>query len=172
MSDKRRYILTRREFIIVAALGVTGLVAGNILPFSRKRYPEPHADLSLFSAKEFAVLTAIVARFIPTVDDVGITPEDIALKIDKLIAGANREIKTKFKQMLTLVEHGTFVFGFNFSRFTSLTENAQEDYLRSWAYSSITFRRSIFQAFKKITLNTFFTDERSWQLINYKGPFV
>ncbi len=172
MSDEKRHLLTRREFIIVSVLGVSATMIAGVLPAHGGKYPEPKAKLNFFSAKEFTILTAIAAQFIAGAESTGIAPEDIALRIDELIVGGNEDVKTKFKLMLALVEHGTFIFSFKFSRFTRLSREAQHDYLKGWGTSRLTFRRSVFQAFKKTCLNLFFQNEKSWKLINYKGPLV
>jgi hypothetical protein len=48
----------------------------------------------------------------------------------------------------------------------------KDSYLEDWMTSNLGFRRTGFQALKRISLSMFYTDSRSWTEIGYEGMFL
>jgi hypothetical protein len=99
---------------------------------------------------------------------------NVALKADTFLADADPEIQEQFHQPLTEFNGALFVFlfDFRFTSFVAMPPADQDSYLQSWMTSGVAFRRSAFQALKRINLSMFYTDSRTWNEIHYDGMFL
>jgi len=151
--------------------GVHGLAA--FLRVSRAHRP---VDLVFFSDQEYQIVQAIARRVIGTesTTDPGPANVDVALRADRFLAGADPEIQEQFHQLLVVFNGPlfTFLFDFRFSSFLEMSPEHQDTYLEDWMTSSLAFRRTAFQALKRLCASMHYTDPRSWDEIAYTGMFL
>jgi hypothetical protein len=48
----------------------------------------------------------------------------------------------------------------------------KDSYIEDWMTSNLGFRRTGFQALKRVSMSMFYTDSRSWKEIGYEGMFM
>jgi len=159
--------------------GVAALSAAKLVPLERARAEvaaEIAEQLKFFSPMEFLIVQAVSRRIVgaplpghPSTDEV-----DVALRADLFLAGAEPEIQEQFHELLTVFNGAlfAFLFDFQFSSFINMSPEDQDAYLESWMTSALEFRRTAFQALKRISLSLFYTDSRSWNEIHYDGMFL
>ncbi|MGA9408203.1 MAG: hypothetical protein WBW71_13800 [Bacteroidota bacterium] len=170
---------SRRRFLKETLFGAIALSAAKCIPFDSVQAEvasEIQQQLKFFSPIEFLIMQAAAGRIVGTsaggyagTDDV-----NVALKADTFLADADPEIQDQFHQLLTVFNGALFAFFFDF-RFSSFVEMSpvdQDSYLQSWMTSTLSFRRSAFQALKRVSLSLFYTDSRSWNEIHYDGMFL
>jgi hypothetical protein len=170
---------SRRKFLKETMLGVAALSAAKLIPLDSAEAEvavEIQQQLKFFSPMEFLIVQtaarSIVGASLPgnaTVDDV-----NVALRADTFLAGADTEIQDQFHELLTVFNGAlfAFLFDFRFSSFVNMSPDDQDAYLRSWMTSVLSFRRTAFQALKRLSLSLFYTDSRSWNEIHYDGMFL
>ena len=61
---------------------------------------------------------------------------------------------------------------FRMSSFLNMTLAVKDSYLHDWMTSSLGFRRTGFQALKRVSMSMFYTDSRTWKEIGYDGMFM
>jgi len=160
-------------------LGVVALSAAKVFP-SNSLFPQLDdripKDLHYFSPKEYLIFQSIADRIIgqplqagPTAADVG-----VAARADQFLGKADPEVQDQFHQLLTVFNAPffTFLFDFRFSSFLNMSPEDKDSYLEDWMTSYLSFRRTGFQALKRISLSMFYTDSRSWPEIGYEGMFL
>ncbi len=170
---------SRRRFLKQTTFGLLLLTAGRIhlvlLSGKEKRDDLPDG-LLLFSEDEYAILQAIARRMLGSGCPVGPGPEeiDVALRADRFLAGAEAEIQEQFHQLLFVFNAPvfTFLFDFRFSSFLHMEPEAQDAYLEDWMTSPLAFRRTAFQALKRLCASMYYTDAKSWPAIGYTGMFL
>ena len=160
-------------------VGVAALSAAKLIPLDHAYAALPaevSEQLKFFSPMEFSIVQNVARRIVGanlpgygTVDDV-----NVALRADAFLAGAETEIQDQFHELLTVFNGAVFafLFDFRFSSFVNMAPEDQDAYLSSWMTSGLSFRRTAFQALKRITLSLFYTDSRSWREIHYDGMFL
>ena len=164
--------IDRRTFLRATAGGTAALAVAALLPAGCGGYP-PVSGLRLFTAKEFAVVDAMIATFVtppagaPSAREVG-----IAAYLDRYLAAEAPLVQKQLKQALLLIEYGGFWWGPRRRRCTRMAPADRAQYLREWLDSDSAFRRQVAQTFRRAILNTYYTDERTWEAIGYEGPFV
>jgi len=149
-----------------------------IVPFGRPKHDTIPSTvpprLTFFSIDEFLVMKAIAGTMFvpsapgePTGDDLHIVE-----RIDKLLSTSGTEVQSQFRQLLTLFNTPliAFLFDFRFSAFVNMAPSDQRAYLEDWMTSSISFRRTVFQALKRICMSVAYADPRTWKSVGYDGP--
>ncbi|MFQ5458158.1 MAG: gluconate 2-dehydrogenase subunit 3 family protein [Myxococcota bacterium] len=166
--------VSRRGFLKGTLAGSALLAGSSLLPQGCARYAPPGAPLEVFDAKEFAVLAAAADRIVGE----GLAPEPspseagVAAQIDAAFAFAPGGVQSQVKQMLQIFEHGTQIFFFSFKRFTELTPEEKDDYIRTWMDSGLAFRKTVFWAMKKIAFAFYYSTPAVWPSIDYDGPWI
>jgi hypothetical protein len=161
--------------LLKAGLFGAGAVAlGSVLLATRSsRLRKPKAGLKLLSAQQYAVLSAAAARLIPgsqhapSADRLGVVET-----IDALLADKEQDVQQGLKISLTLLENALSgaLFDTRFTPFTQLSGEEQDQALRAFRDSRLTFRRSIFAALDALVSAVYFGDARAWQAVGYPGP--
>lgn len=166
--------VTRRRFLELSAAGSAALGLSGLLPSGCATYPSPPSGLKVLNGKEYSVLKALAARLIPRggAFPAGAEDVDVARLLDDFMAGEDEENQKQFKTALALFEHGPLFFSFTPGRFTDLSDEGKDDYIRGWATSRLGLRRTIYTAFKKATFMTFYAQSTAWPVIGYDGPWV
>lgn len=171
---------SRRKFLKRTTLGAVALWSSSFLPSSCSRYEEVPGtimdQLRFFSAHEYLIMKAVAARLVHTIRTAEPDAEriSIAIQADRYLADAHPETQRQFHQLLTVFNSPIFAFLFDlrFSSFLDMESADRDSYLHDWMTSRIPFRRSAFQALKRLCMSLYYTDDRTWESIGYGGPFV
>ena len=170
---------SRRRFLKETLFGTGFLAASKLIPsdtlFAEDQSGVP-GNLRYFSPKEYLIITAIGERIIgeplsgqPSARDIG-----VASRADEFLAGADLEVQEQFHQLLTVFNAPlfTFLFDFRTSSFLGMSSADRDTWLEDWMTSKFGFRRTGFQALKRVCLSMFYTESRSWKEIGYEGMFM
>ena len=171
-------ISSRRKFLKETAFGVGALAIARFIPldFTFAEAASAPEGLRYFSPMEYLIVQNVARRIVgaplpgkASADDVG-----VALRADAFLAAAEPEIQDQFHELLTLFNGAIFAFFFEFqlTSFVNMSPEAQDAYLEGWMTSSLAFRRTAFQALKRLSLSLFYVDSRSWDEIRYNGMFL
>jgi len=170
---------SRRRFLKETLFGAITLSAAKLIPFDVARAgvaAEVQPLLKFFSPNEFLIMQSVAERIVGMPSHTGPTARDVnaALRADQFLFDADPEVQEQFHQLLTVFNGAlfTFLFEFRFSNFIAMSPDDQVSYLQSWMTSSVEFRRTAFQALKRVSLSMFYTESRSWNEIGYDGMFL
>ena len=168
---------TRRKFLKQTLFGTVALSLSRFIPFDvAKGAPAFAGPLKFFSPIEFRVIEQVGERIVgtgssrvPSATDVG-----VAMRADAFLSEESPENQEQFHQLLVVFNSAlfAFLFEFRFSSFLDMSPEDQDSYLQSWMTSSLPFRRTAFQALKRLSLSMFYTDPHSWNEIGYTGMFL
>ena len=170
MSEGRRRFL-RRTFFGTAALFIAPLL--DVRPLSAQDAPGAARHLAFFSDREYSLVSAAAGRITGHTGDAGTggEPVDAALRADTFLSTEDPEIQDQIHLLLTIFGSpvAALLFNLSFSGFLAMDAESQDDYIRGWMTSSLAFRRTGFQALKRLSMSMHYTDERSWEEIGYHG---
>jgi len=165
--------LSRRTFLRQSVFGSLFLTVGGLgRPFQEQ--PGASKPLLFFSDHEFEIMKAAATRIIDLDSSSPLTPEEVTLRADQFLAGEPPEIQDQFHTLLYAFNAPlfTFLFDLRFSSFIGMSAEDQRSYLEDWMTSTFAFRRTGFQALKRVSLSMYYTDSRSWPGIGYDGMFL
>jgi hypothetical protein len=167
---------SRRRFLKQSTFGVFALSASRLIPAfdsGLSLSPQIEDQLQFFSPKEYLIVEAVADRMIGRLNDGAPSASQVGvpLRADKFLAGADPEIREQFHQLLTVFNAPafTFLFDFRLSSFINMKPEDQDTYIEDWMTSVIGFRRTGFQALKRVSLSMFYTESRSWKEIGFEG---
>lgn len=164
--------MDRRTFLGATAGGAAALALASLLPAGCGGYPAV-ANLRTFTAKEFAVLQALVDTVVPAGGgNVSAREIDVAGYLDDAFHALPALMRKQLKQALLLLEYGGLWYGPERRRLTRMSAAARETYVGGWLDSPAPFRRQVGQTFRRAIINAYYSDERAWRAIGYDGPFV
>ena len=171
--------VSRRKFLKATLFGAACLSLSKIVPTGTlladdlKHIPQ---NLVYFSPKEFLIFEAAADRLIgtPSPGQPGSDEIGVAGRADQFLGGADPEVQEQFHQLLTVFHAPffTFLFDFRFSSFLAMTPEDKDSYLEDWMTSSLSVRRTGFQALKRVCMSMFYTHSGSWKEIGYEGVFM
>ena len=166
----------RRRFLRQTILGTAALFIAPLLPSGliRAQVPaETLRKLRFFSEEEYLIVTAAAARITGHTagDPETRTPVDAALRADVFLGTEDPEIQEQIHLLLTIFNSRVAAFFFNlrFSGFLDMDPAAQDSYIEGWMTSALGFRRTGFQALKRLSMSMHYTDANSWEEIGYHG---
>jgi hypothetical protein len=172
-------VTTRRKFLKETLFGVALLSASKLLPSQTllaSELSQVPKNLTFFSTREYLIFEAAAERIIgppspgqPSVQEIG-----VASRADQFLAGADPEVQDQLHQLFTVFNAPffTFLFDFRFSSFLNMSAPDKDSYILDWMTSKFGFRRSGFQALKRVSLSMFYTESRTWKEIGYEGMFM
>jgi hypothetical protein len=170
---------SRRRFLKETLFGVAFLSAARLVPSGvlvAEELGDVPDNLLYFSPKEYLIFKAAAERIIgeaspgqPGANDIG-----VAVRGDQFLAGADPEVQEQFHQLLSVFNAPffTFLFDFRGSSFLNMSPADKDSFIEDWMTSKFGFRRSGFQALKRVSLSMFYTESRSWKEIGYEGMFM
>jgi len=164
---RRRFL--RRSLSGAAVLFVaSALVPGRARARDRNDAP---GTLKFFTGEEYFVFFAAAARLTGHPAAAGGAGIDSALRADEFLSTEDPEIQDQVHLLLTIFNSriAAVLLGFTFSRFVDMDGPAQDNYLEGWMTSSFAFRRTAFQALKRLSMSMYYTDDRAWDEIGYHG---
>ncbi len=166
--------ISRRAMLRGSASGLLLLAFGAVLPSGCRGYPSPPGPLSFFSDEEYAVFQAVARAILGLEDHDDETTKkvDVASEVDKLAARMGSSVRRDIRWMLRIFEHGTHLFDLQGRRFTRLSREDQEQYLRGWMESSLGARRMVFRALKLLSALGYYGLPQTWTAIGYDGPWL
>lgn len=178
MAMKNR-ATSRRKFLKDTLSGVVFLSAAKLMPanimFASEQDQVP-GELLFFSPKEYLIFEAVSERIIGPAMPGQVRTMDVgvAVRADQFLAGADPEVQDQIHQLLTVFNAPlfTFLFDFRTSSFLNMSSVDKDSYLEDWMTSSLGFRRTGFQALKRVSMSMFYTDSRTWKEIGYDGMFM
>ncbi len=171
-----RAVLSRRRFLKVGLAGTAVVVLGGAgLALRRTVLREgPAARLKTFTPKEFSIFAAIADRVCPPGGDgaPGATALEVARKADLVVSTLDEPTRKEFKLLLHVFDNGLagFLFEGRLRPFTQLSPAEQDRSLASWGRSRLAFRRTGYEAVKRLAGALYYADERTWTRIGYPGP--
>ena len=164
--------LTRRNFALVAAGGLSSMVAGWA---SCSRTDRPSG--APFSEQEQRLLLALTARLCGG-EGLGLTSPGLAKAyagavalIEQLLIGSDPyvpELLEQVRSALTFVEYAPTVLG-SWSRFSTLAAEEQSQVLEGWMRSPRTLPRDVFIAFKSFCTLAFYEQPEVCDRIGYRS---
>jgi hypothetical protein len=169
--------VNRRRFLRTtlwgsALLGLSLTVGKHLSGYSLDA--ETTGKLRVLSPKEFLVLRAAVRRLVAT--DAADAPDADALGVahfvDSYLEKLPAAMRSDFRALLHLLEHGTVIFRLAGSRFTRMSAEEQDRTLADWESSRLAVRRQGFQALKTMALLGYWRSDQTWPLIGYSGPML
>lgn len=167
----------RRFFIKKTLLGTGALAFAQFLPVGCSRHlpaSEKYENLEFFSAEEAYLLSQIAGRIIPLHEGEESHLYDVIERLDEYFAGAFPEDQKEFSRLLTVFNNPVFVFIFSgsFTSFDRMSDTQKDAYLRGWMISIWGFRRTAFQALKRLIMSMHYTRDASWAEIGFGGPLI
>ncbi len=167
---------SRRRFLRQTLLGSAALFAAQVLPPGVLRAQGTNVtgrSLLFFSEEEYRVVSAAASRLTghPAGDTGSNETIDPAIRADRFLSTEETEIREQIHLLLKIFDSpvAAFFFSFEFSRFSAMDADGQDGYIRGWMTSSLGFRRTAFQALKRLSMSMYYTDGRSWDEIGYHG---
>jgi hypothetical protein len=162
---------TRRGFLSLAAAGAA-LTALARLPAAAVTATSG-SEAAFFSERERELLTAVVERMVaPGVPDAPAVRETRSIEvIERICTGLDPGVAGVLPNLLRLVEWGPLLFDFTLTRFTKMSDAEKDASLRAWMTSRLGFRRRAFFALRNLSYLGYYSQEATWALIGYRGPF-
>lgn len=163
--------LSRRIFLkVLASAAVCGAAA---LP-GCARYEEAPDGLKFLDDTTYPVVKAFAARIIPAggpfiegADDV-----DVVTYFDAIVSSQPLEVQRDMRSGILLFQYKALLFRLSLRRFTEMSPELQDQYLKSWESSGVSLFRGVFWGFKKICCLGFFSSEKIWPRIGYDGRWI
>ncbi|TSA19027.1 hypothetical protein D4R75_10585 [bacterium] len=168
---------SRRQFLKETLSGVVFLFVSKFIPsevlLANDLVPN---DLLFFSSKEYLIFEAVAERIIGAASPGQVRSKDVgvAARVDQFLEGADPEVQEQIHQLLSVFNAPlfTFLFDFRTSSFLNMSPADKDSYIEDWMTSNLGFRRTGFQALKRVSMSMFYTDRRSWKEIGYEGMFM
>lgn len=132
----------------------------------------PSEIMSSFSAPQRSTLESLCRRIIPAAFEHSDPSFDLPALVEARLVAGDSDLRGKFATLLTVFgsRSCTFVFTGRLARFENLPTDIQDKTLRRWELSAIGIRRTIFQAFRKVILSTYYASPESHAAIGFRGP--
>ncbi|MBI4411116.1 MAG: hypothetical protein HY541_01370 [Deltaproteobacteria bacterium] len=92
---------------------------------------------------------------------------DLVKNCERMIAEFPKCFRWGFFLGIRLFEWLPFLFGFGFSRFSSLPEPRQMTYVDHWALCRFIPKREFFKTLRAFVMLVVFSDKRVWEYIGY-----
>ncbi len=173
--------MRRRTFLKLSAFG-PAMLALQQLPARAMWLPgAPAADgvselgaESVFDEEESELLMTIVERMVDTGEPAAPAPREIGTlaTLQAALASLDASLVDELRLALRLVDYWPLVFEFRFSRFRSLPAEARDQSLEGWRTSRIETRRRVFYALRNLSLLGYWSQDETWPLIGYLGPWI
>lgn len=166
---------TRRGFLKKGLFGglLLALGGGTWLALKRSAMVELPTGLKVLDARRYAVVRALVERFIPPRP--GFPPPEslgTAKAVDEIMAMVDDSSRVELNQLLMLFENAlpNFLFGLRTTPFTQLSPDEQQVVLNEWMTSSLSLRRTGYLALRTIVMSAYYGNPATWPATKYPGP--
>jgi hypothetical protein len=166
---------TRRGFLKKGLFGglLLAFGGGTWLAFRRSAMVELPAGLQVLDARSYAVVRALVERFVPARP--GFPPPETlgtAKAVDAILAMVDDSSRAELKQLLLLFENAlpNFLFGLRTKPFTQMSPDEQEAVLNEWMTSRLAIRRTGYLALRTLVMGAYYGNPATWSAMGYPGP--
>lgn len=166
---------TRRGFLKKGLFGglLLAVGGGTWLAFKRSAQVELPTGLKVLDARRYAVVRALVERFIPARQDFP-PPESLgtAKAVDAIMAMVDDSSRVELNQLLMLFENAlpNFLFGLRTTPFTQMSPDEQQAVLNEWMTSRLALRRTGYLALRTIVMSAYYGNPATWPATGYPGP--
>lgn len=128
--------------------------------------------LQQLGSRQRETLDALCRCMIPAAYDNPGTQLDLATAVEEQLRSAGPALQRQFALLLTLFGSALncATDGGRGRRFSSMPSEQQDRLLQSWERSRIGVRRTIFQAFRRLIVSTYYAQPESHAAIGYRGP--
>ncbi len=160
--------VTRRRFVLWAALGV-GAIGAGLTTWRTGGYPPLPAGasrLQFFTEWQYLVMAAAGARIVHP------ATAEVARFADGYLAALPAADQRDVRALIGFLEHGAPLLTGRLTRFTALDPAAQDEVLRAVEHHRIGKLRGGFNVVKAVAYMALYEDDTSWTAIDYPGPLV
>lgn len=169
-SPSRRRFLKRTTLGLVA-LGFSRYVLAGSGPNSS--LASTSSLVHFLTPKQLRILESICDRLLPKGEGMpGAQELKVATFIDAYLKSIDSPVAEQIAGLIDLFEISPWLFDFKWVRFTSLSPAEQDQVLISWSTSRFDFRRTGFQALKRLSMAAYYGQEATWKGIGYEGPMT
>ncbi len=172
----RRELLRRGVWGTPLLAAATGLAAcsGGCAGYAAYVRDEDAARLQFFTPKQFAIATAAADVLLPGPADGFPDHRELGIvrQLDAELSQWEPVRSADLPLLLSLLEHGTLLFGHSLSRMSRLDLEDRRVYLAGWGDSGLNVRRSGFIALKGLLAFYYFAHPATWPAIGYDGPWM
>lgn len=163
--------MNRRAFLKRGLLGAAVLLLGGsgLALYPTLETARPTRQLRVLTERGFHVLVAIARRVVRTPDADAVA---IAEAADDSLLWLTPEAQSDFNRLLGLFETALagLVLDGRVRPFTRLSPDEQDRALESWRTSSLTLRRTGYQALRKLCLASHYAQPASWPSAHFPAP--
>lgn len=169
-------LIGRRRFLKRTFTGFIALNSAKLIPVAFGQVSSQDVPrLKYFSEHEYRIIRAVAARMTGDFSDgnTGQSGIDAAARADIFLSTADPEVQEQIHLLVTIFNSRifTFLFDFRFSSFLDMRPDEQDAHIADWMTSALEFRRTGFQALKRLSMSMYYTDPRSWNAIGFEGMF-
>lgn len=174
--------MKRRTFLKLGALGpamlalqqlpARGAWAGGV--GSSAGFATPEQGAHVLDEEDSDRLMSIVERMVWTGEQAAPAPREIGTlaAIEGALATLDDSLVEELRLALRLVEYWPVLMEWRFRRFRTLSPEAQDESLEGWRTSRIELRRRVFYALRNLALLGYWSQDETWSLIGYPGPWI
>ncbi len=177
LNMSKNILIKRRGFLVggasVAIIAGLGLAATKFAGDESEYGALLNGEVpEVLSVREMAVLTLFASRIIPDRASAPTTAEArVARRIDKELSFAGDKLASDMKASLLYLEFSP-VLHMSLTKFSRMTEAAQDDFIAKLQHSSDAMERSIYNGLRFMCMFFYYTDERVWPSIGYEAPLM
>ncbi len=130
--------------------------------------------LTFLDDTTYWIVKAFAGRILPPGGTIpqGAGDVDVLPYFDALVSSQPPETRKDMRSGILLLEYRALFYRLSFKRFTEMTPEMQDEYLKSWESSSVSLFRGIFWGYKKICCLGFFSNKDVWPHIGYDGRWI
>ncbi len=166
--------ISRRGFLVRSAGASALLAGGGVLGCDDDHYGRllRAGDAPLVLApREFAILRAFGKRILPgDAENPGADSLAVPTRIDRELSFHRPALQNDVRDALLLVEWWPLLT--RLTRFSALSDTEQDAELSAMMTSRLVWRRAAFQGLKFLIMFFHYTQDASWPVIGYHGPWV
>ena len=139
-----------------------------LLPLS----PTSSSSVSLrLTSLQRATLDALCRRIVPAAYEQPHRGIALDAMVAERLSGGDPVLHRQVALLLSLFDHPlTGLLSGSPGRFVTLTPTEQDDVLRRWGQSRLALQRTVYQAFRRLILSTFYAMPSSHPAIGFRGP--
>ncbi len=128
------------------------------------------SELMVLTSRQYKILSVFADRVIPRggAFALGALDVGVAESVDRMLSNFDQTTQMGLRMLLLFIEYSTFLFTRKFKRFTRLSPEDQERYIKGWEGSRFYLCRSPLIILKMMCLLIFYSDERVEKDVGYE----